>query len=80
MLTQKDIDQLEKQFREIFATKEELQEVKSDIMGVLDKILKEVVTTRETVTIVTHQVKGHTDRLEKLEDIHPGGKHAHVAP
>ena len=69
MLTQKDIDILETNFKKIFATKEELMQVKSDLMIKLDKILKEILASRQEQTINSH-------RLTKLEKIHPSGKHS----
>jgi len=47
LLTEKDIDYLEKRFSEIFATKDDLQRTKSELLNTLDKILKEVVASRQ---------------------------------
>jgi 3-dehydroquinate dehydratase len=75
-LTQKDIELLE----DSFATKEylnqKLTELKSDLLNKLDSILKEILASRDEQTILAHRVSNHEDRLEKLEEIHPQGKHA----
>lgn len=67
MLTQKDIDTLESNFKEVFATKEELQQMKSDLLDKLDQILKEILASREEQTILSHRVSNHEDRITKLE-------------
>lgn len=79
MLTEKDLDLIERHLKDVFATKEEMTQIKSDLMTKLDKILKNTETTKTKIIILTHQVKGHTDRLEKLERIHPEGKHLHLS-
>lgn len=63
-LTQTDFDELEK----IFATKEDLTALHSDLLDKLDEILKEMLASREEMTIVAHRVSGHEDRITKLED------------
>jgi len=63
---------------EDLASKQDLIEFKSDIFDKIDSVLKELVAMREELTIVTHRVSDHEDRLEKLEKIHPHGKHLPV--
>ena len=67
MLTQRDIDELESTFKGVFATKEELQQMKSDLLDKLDSILKEILASREEQTVVAHQIANHEDRIIKLE-------------
>ncbi|MBI4153467.1 hypothetical protein HY503_00495 [Candidatus Woesebacteria bacterium] len=67
MLTQRDIDELEKTFATKFFLKEELQKLRSDLLDKLDSILKEILAMREEMTIVVHKVSNHEDRITVLE-------------
>jgi len=62
-LTQRDLDELE----EIFITKSEFADYRSELMNKLDKILKEILTSREEQTVLAHQVSGHEDRIVTIE-------------
>lgn len=68
MLTQKDLDQLEKTFVTKFDLKEALSNLKSDIFNKLDSILKEIVASREERTIMAHKISDHEDRISVLEN------------
>lgn len=70
-LNQKDLRLL----GNLFATKEDLKQLKSDLFDKLDSISKEMVAMREEQTIISHKVSGHEDRIISLEGIHPDGKH-----
>jgi len=73
VLTQADIDEL----KNIFATKEDLVEFKSDILNHVDKILQEIIASRQEQKILSHKVyENHEKRITSLEEIHPEGKHA----
>lgn len=50
-------------------------ELKSDFCTEIDPILKEATTSREERTIRAEQHRRNEDRIEKLEKIHPHGKH-----
>jgi hypothetical protein len=76
ILTEHDVDYLETRFKEVFVTKDVMTKTKSDLMDTLDKILKEVIATRDEITVLAHHSTGHTDRLEKLEKLHPHYKHS----
>jgi len=39
------------------------------------KILKGIEDLKDEKDILSHQVSDHSDRIEKLEKIHPQGKH-----
>ena len=67
MITQRDIDELENRFKDVFATKEELLKMKSDLLDKLDSILKEILASREEQTVMAHRVSSHEDRITKLE-------------
>lgn len=67
MLTQKDIDELEKTFVTKFDLKKALTQLKSDIFNKLDSILKEIIASREERTVMSHQISDHEDRITKLE-------------
>jgi len=63
-----------------FATKDDLKELKNDLFNKLDSFLKEIIASRDEQTVIAHQISGHEDRLEKLEKIHPRGRHATPLP
>lgn len=67
MLTIKDIDELESRFREVFSTKEEFQQLKSDIFDKLDSFMKEVRDSQQEREIVSHRLSDHEDRITALE-------------
>lgn len=56
-----------------FETK--LTEFRDDFYTKIDPILKEVTASREERTIAAEQHRRNQDRIEKLEKIHPQGKH-----
>lgn len=79
-LTKTDIQSL----REIFLTKSEfdlrmdeqeekieehLKQYRNGILNKLDKILKEILASREEQTLLSHKVSDHEERITKLE--HP---------
>lgn len=76
MLTEADIDYLEQRLEEKFLTKDDFIKFKDDIFTKLDRILKEIVTSREEQTVIAHRVSNHEDKIEALEEIHPLGKHS----
>ena len=39
------------------------------------KVLKGIEDLKDEKDILSHQVSDHSDRIEKLEEIHPQGKH-----
>ncbi len=63
MITNTDIELL----KDTFATKEDLQQMKSDLLDKLDSVLKEILASREEETILSHRVSDHEDRITKLE-------------
>lgn len=74
MITKKDIQKLEDHFRQIFATKEELQEVKRelkhDILQFKDDILWEIKAMREELAVVISyrdKIEDHEERITQLE-------------
>ena len=75
-LTETDIDYLEKRLKEIFPTKDEFKELKSDIFDKLDAILRKVQAGQEERVIQSHQVTKLEDQISALQKIHPQGKHA----
>lgn len=75
ILSENDIAYLEERFREVFATKEDFEKYRSDLMEKLDQILKEILVSREEQTILAHHSSDHSDRIESLEKIHPAGVH-----
>lgn len=67
VITQKDVNLLEKTFATKEDLKRELTSVKSDLVNTLDSILKEMIAMREEMTIVTHKVSDHEERITTLE-------------
>ena len=78
ILSEKDIDYLEKRFKDVFATKGEFEKYRSDVMDKLDKILSEVVASRQEQKLLARSSGDHENRIEKIEMIHPRGQHASV--
>ena len=84
MLTQQDLDKIEQKLKDFatkddlkdFATKDDLLKHRSDLMNKLDKILKEILASREAQKIIGPRVSDHEQRITSLEKIHPQGKHA----
>ncbi len=68
LLTKADADYLKEEFKEDFPTKEDFEDFRSKFFDKIDPILKEVTTAREERPLIEN-------RLEKLEEIHPKGKH-----
>lgn len=75
MLTKQDFDRL----REIFVTKDdfyslkdEVKELKNDIVIFKDEILHEIVAFREEMAVVTgysNRIEDHDQRIGKLEKV-----------
>ncbi len=66
-LTEKDWEEIEQRLQEVFMTKEEFTQYRSDLMNKLDEILKEIITSREEQTIIGGQTSDHEDRIATLE-------------
>lgn len=73
--SEEDMEFLAKRLGENFLTKEEFNNYKDKIFTILDKILHEVVSTREEISVLSHRSSNHEDRLDELDKIHPKGKH-----
>lgn len=69
MITQKDIEELEKVFVTKFDLKEALSRLKSDIFDKFDALIKEVRDSHEERTILAGQISDLNDRVEKLESL-----------
>ena len=52
-----------------------ITEFKDEFYTKIDPILKEVVASREDRVLAAEQHRRNEDRIEKLEKIHPQGKH-----
>lgn len=50
-------------------------ELKSDFCTEIDPILKEVVASREDRLVASEQHRRNEQRIERLEKIHPQGRH-----
>lgn len=69
ILTEEDIEYLESRFKNTFLTKKDFLQFKSDIFDKLDKILKEIISSREEQTIIASKSSNHEDRIEILENV-----------
>lgn len=67
-LTQTDLDEIENRLGDVFVTKEDFTRYRSELMDKLDKILKEILASREEQTVLADQVSGHEDRIMTLEE------------
>ncbi len=78
--TKNDMDRLENKFDQKLDDNVQKFETlvtgfKNDFYTKIDPILKEVVASREDRTIGAEQHRRNQDRIEKLEKIHPNGRH-----
>ncbi len=75
MLTQKDLDEIEQLTKK--SVKEEIKHLpnKDEFFGEMDKVMGELQTIRDENKILNHCSTDNRTRIEKLEDIHPHGKH-----
>lgn len=75
MLTKKDIDflksELTDELKDIFVTKTEFNDFKDQVFTSFDEVMGELKTIREEIVFIGHRVSDHTDRIEKLEKLHP---------
>lgn len=55
-LTEQDIDYLEQRLREVFVTKEEFTQYKSELFNKLDEIIKNTRDTNQEVELVENRV------------------------
>lgn len=67
------IRNLEDQINEV---KDKQVESESRIMNLVDKVLGEIVAMRQEQTVHQGQHDNLTERIEKLEAIHPQGQHS----
>lgn len=67
MITENDMDLIENRLRDNFATKDDLQQLRSDLIDKLDAILKEVIASREEREVVSARLSDHEDRITSLE-------------
>ena len=67
ILTQADFEEIEKMVDEKF--EEQLRNIpsKDEFFTKMDEVVGELKGIREEVTVVTHQVSGHEDRITTLE-------------
>lgn len=55
-LTEEDIDLLESRLKEVFVTKEDFTEYKSELFGKLDEIIKNTRDTNDEVELVENRI------------------------
>ena len=79
MLTKKDLDQIEdlidKKLEERLAENNKQFMTRNEMLEFFDEIMGELKAIREEMTMSTHRVSNHEDRIEKLETIHPNYTH-----
>ncbi|MBL7159716.1 hypothetical protein ISS85_04520 [Candidatus Microgenomates bacterium] len=75
MLTEKDVDYLEQRLRDVFATKDEFTKYRSELINKLDKILQEIVASRQEQEIISRHSSDYEERISLLEKIHPQSQH-----
>ena len=70
MLTQKDLEEIEKIVGEKIEEKIKLLPTKDEFFSKMDELMGELSNIRDEQTIVGHQVSDHEERLTALEEIH----------
>ena len=49
---------------------------KEEFFDRMDKVMHELAKMRDEQVVIAHRTSDHGDRLEKLEEIHPSGRHS----
>jgi len=75
MLTQRDLDEIEKLIDE----KIKHLPNKDEFYKAMDQIMGELKTMRETYELSVPKISEHEDRIIDLENLHPHGKHASLS-
>lgn len=75
MLTQRDLDEIEKLIDEKLDEKIKHLPNKDEFYKAMDQIMSELKKMRETYDLAAPKISEHEDRIIALEDIHPQGKH-----
>jgi len=78
MLTEKDLDQIEKVIDQKLDEKldEKLIPFRSEIMSAISDVMGELKAIRENQEAAVGRRRDIEHRVETLETIHPGGQHA----
>lgn len=76
MLTQKDLDEIEKLIDERLDEKIKHLPNKDEFYKAMSEIMGELKKMRETYELAEPKISGHETRITSLEDLHPQGKHA----
>ncbi|MBI4974180.1 hypothetical protein HZC27_06245 [Candidatus Roizmanbacteria bacterium] len=66
MITNADV----KKLKDVFATKDEMKELRNDVIGFKDAILHEITKLREDITVVIgyrDMIEDHENRIGKIE-------------
>jgi hypothetical protein len=88
IIDQKGFDYLFERLKNYFLSKDEFEDFRfqleetlknhrDDLLKTMDKILKEIITSRQEQKLLSHRSSNHGERLEKLENIHPTYQHPH---
>jgi len=72
MLTQKDLEEIEKVIEEKLEEKIRLLPTKDEFFSKMDELMGELSAIRDEQTIIGHQVSDQEERLSALEEIHSG--------
>lgn len=67
MLTQKDLNEIERLIEEKLDEKIKFLPTKDEFFGRMDKAMKELKAIRETIESLTGRVSDHSDQLEDHE-------------
>jgi len=75
MLTQQDLDEIEKLIDEKIGKRLGLLPTKDEFFKAMDQISAELKDMRETYELASPKISDHETRITDLENIHPQGKH-----
>lgn len=67
MLTIKDLDEIEKVVDEKIKERTSNLPTKDDFFTKMDELMGELKSIRENIGVLTNQVSGHEDRIDKIE-------------
>lgn len=66
-ITQKDLDEIENRLSEIFVTKGDFTEYKSELFNKLDEIVKNTSDTKQEIELIENRVTNIETKLQVTE-------------
>lgn len=74
-LTRQDVEEIVKGATEPLEEKIKNLPTRDEFFTTMSEVMGELKTIREEITVLSDRQSIHSDQIEALESIHPGGKH-----